>query len=184
MFDCLCLKAAHNKTKTLDTLEFRKELLATEQVLKSFARRLTMNKERADDLVQETILKALWNSDKYTPHTNMERWVCSIMYNTFVNDINKKMNEEKAIKHQMQAYKNNHEAWTWSTYIDTSYDSKEIYKVICSLPEGQRKPMEMHLQGFKYSEIAEHLSISIGTVKSQIFISRKKLQELLRDFKD
>ena len=169
----------------METPEFRRELLDTENTLKNFAYRLTGSKEKADDLVQETILRALWNCDKYTPGTRMTQWVCSIMYNTFVNSYYRKMKEQKVIEQQMRECKScSSNAWTSTTYIDNSYDYKEIYKAIYSLPESQRKSLEMHLSGFKYSEIAQELRIPIGTVKSQIFISRKKLQELLRDFID
>ena len=95
------------------------------------------------------------------------------------------MKEQKVIEQQMRECKScSSNAWTSTTYIDNSYDYKEIYKAIYSLPESQRKSLEMHLSGFKYSEIAQELRIPIGTVKSHIFISRKKLQELLRDFID
>jgi RNA polymerase sigma-70 factor (ECF subfamily) len=58
---------------------------------------------------------------------------------------------------------------------------EEIEKNIKALDEDQRKPFEMHTQGYKYKEIADHLELSIGTVKSRIFFTRKKLMDKLED---
>ncbi|MDD2322432.1 MAG: RNA polymerase sigma factor, partial [Bacteroidales bacterium] len=61
---------------------------------------------------------------------------------------------------------------------------KEINKAINNLEEVHRKPFEMHTQGFKYKEIAEELDLSIGTVKSRIFFTRKKLMKALDDYQN
>ena len=61
---------------------------------------------------------------------------------------------------------------------------KDIRKSIARLDQDQRQPFEMHNDGYKYQEIADALKISIGTVKSRIFFTRKKLMDNLKDFVD
>jgi len=65
-----------------------------------------------------------------------------------------------------------------------SYNLKEVNRQIANLEEEYKKPFEMHFEGFKYKEIAEQLDIPIGTVKSRIFVARKKLMELLPEFQN
>ena len=66
---------------------------------------------------------------------------------------------------------------------DNDYDTKEIYRVVHSLPRDYRIPFLMHIAGFKYREIAERLGLPLGTVKSRIFFTRQQLQALLKDYK-
>lgn len=65
-----------------------------------------------------------------------------------------------------------------------SYNLKEVNQQIANLEEEYKKPFKMHFEGFKYKEIAEQLDIPIGTVKSRIFVARKKLMELLPEFQN
>jgi DNA-directed RNA polymerase specialized sigma24 family protein len=66
--------------------------------------------------------------------------------------------------------------------IGMESSEKEVNKQISTLGHEYKKPFEMHFQGFKYKEIADQLGIPIGTVKSRIFIARKKLMNLLPDY--
>jgi RNA polymerase sigma-70 factor (ECF subfamily) len=66
---------------------------------------------------------------------------------------------------------------------EEAYDIKEIHKAVHALPKEYRIPFAMHISGFKYKEIAAHLGVPIGTVKSRIFFTRQKLQKELRDFR-
>lgn len=72
----------------------------------------------------------------------------------------------------------------FDSYItENNYDSKEIYRVVNSLSREYRIPFLMHLSGFKYREIADRLSLPLGTVKSRIFFTRQHLQRLLKDYR-
>ena len=64
-----------------------------------------------------------------------------------------------------------------------SYSVKEITKVINSFSDEYKKPFTMHIAGYKYSEIAESLNLPLGTVKSRIFFTRRRLQEILKDYR-
>jgi RNA polymerase sigma-70 factor (ECF subfamily) len=69
-------------------------------------------------------------------------------------------------------------------FADSHQQTSEIVSSIKKLDIGQRKPFEMHIAGFKYKEIADHMNISIGTVKSRIFFTRKKLMVTLKEYEN
>jgi RNA polymerase sigma-70 factor (ECF subfamily) len=66
---------------------------------------------------------------------------------------------------------------------DGSYTLKEINSVIATFPQEYRVPFSMHVAGFKYHEIASHMHLPLGTVKSRIFFARQKLQVILKDYR-
>ena len=70
----------------MNTYSFRKDLLAVQEELLRFAYKLTSDREEANDLLQETSLKALDNEDKYEPDTNFKGWMYTIMRNIFINN--------------------------------------------------------------------------------------------------
>ena len=137
----------------MNTYSFRKDLLAVQEELLRFAYKLTADREEANDLLQETSLKALDNEDKYEPDTNFKGWMYTIMRNIFINNYRKIVREQ--------------------TFVDQTDNS---------LPRDYKVPFSMHVSGFKYREIAERLGLPLGTVKSRIFFTRQKLQEELKDF--
>lgn len=65
---------------------------------------------------------------------------------------------------------------------ENSYAVNEINDVISSFDEGYRIPFSMHLSGYKYSEIAQHMKLPVGTVKSRIYYARKRLRVILKDY--
>ena len=147
----------------MKSLSFRKDLIGVQDELLRFAYKLTTDREEANDLLQETSLKALDNEDKYTPDTNFKGWMYTIMRNIFIN------NYRKVVRDQ--------------TSTERTYDLKEMHRVVNALPKEYRVPFAMHVSGFKYREIAEKLNLPLGTVKSRIFFTRQKLQEELKDFR-
>ena len=171
-------------TKTdLDTAKFRRELLEAQQELQRFAFKLTADKEEANDLLQETSLKALDNMEKYTPDTNFKGWVYTIMRNIFINNYRKDVRDQTFIDHTDNQFHINSGNVTDDYLTDNGYDGKEIYRVVHSLPRDYRIPFLMHLAGFKYREIADRLQLPLGTVKSRIFFTRRQLQEMLKDYR-
>ena len=166
----------------MTAIEFNYRLVGMQSYLQYFAKKLTMNEEDANDLVQETNYKALLFRDKYTHHTNFKAWLFTIMKNIFINNYrrNKKANTflEKTdnIQHIHQLID------TFPVTPDSELREKEVRKVVDSLEDEHRIPFEMHTQGFKYKEIAEELDLSIGTVKSRIFFGRKKLMDRLEGY--
>ncbi|MBR2638803.1 MAG: RNA polymerase sigma factor [Bacteroidaceae bacterium] len=167
----------------MDTAKFRRDLLEVQSELQRFAFKLTADKEEANDLLQETSLKALDNMDKYIPDTNFKGWVYTIMRNIFINSYRKIVRDQTFVDKTDNLYHLNQVCEFENYSTENNYDSKEIYKVLNSLPKEYRIPFMMHLSGFKYREIAERLSLPLGTVKSRIFFTRQHLQQLLKDFR-
>ena len=167
----------------MTTVEFNKKLISMENRLERFAISLTANREEAKDLLQETYLKALSSKDKFIEFTNFEAWAYTIMKNTFINNYRKAVRQNTIVDTTRDLYYLNNSKE--SNYIkpDSTVQHKEINKHIDNLQNELKVPFLMHTQGFKYKEIAEKLDLKIGTVKSRIFFTRKKLMESLSDYK-
>ena len=167
----------------MDTAKFRRDLLEVQSELQRFAYKLTADRDEANDLLQETSLKALGNMDKYAPDTNFKGWVYTIMRNIFINNYRKEVRDQIFVDQTDNQFHINslHESEDYIT--DNGYDTKEIYRVVHSLPRDYRIPFLMHLSGFKYREIAEKLDLPLGTVKSRIFFTRQQLQQMLKDYR-
>lgn len=165
----------------MGTMEFDKQLTNLQDNLKYFATTLTQNEEEAKDLVQETYLKALTYRDKFEANTNLKAWTYTIMKNTFINNYRRSSKVSMIVDNTADLYFINSSRKSDSANPESSLSHKEVTKVVNGLEDEHRIPFQMHHQGFKYKEIAEHLNLSIGTVKSRIFFSRKKLIKALDD---
>lgn len=167
----------------MKNLSFRKELVGVQAELLRFAYKLTTDREEANDLLQETSLKALDNEDKYTSDTNFKGWMYTIMRNIFINNYRKVLRDQTYVDHTDNLYHLNLPQDTNFESTEKAYDLKEMYRVVNALAKEYRIPFVMHLSGFKYREIADKLDLPLGTVKSRIFFIRKKLQIELKDFR-
>jgi RNA polymerase sigma-70 factor (ECF subfamily) len=165
----------------MSTVEFNEALIGMEGNLHSFALNFTRNNEDAKDLTQETMLKAITYRNYYTPQTNFRAWVFTIMRNIFINQYRRKVKGGTIFDHSKDLYLLN-TADADSSALN-ALTHKEVSQQIDKLEQEYKQPFEMHFQGFKYKEIADSLDIPIGTVKSRIFIARKKLMDFLPDYK-
>jgi RNA polymerase sigma-70 factor (ECF subfamily) len=141
----------------------------------------TRNNEDAKDLTQETMLKAITYRSYYAPQTNFKAWVFTIMRNIFINQYRRKVKSGTIFDHSQDLYLLNSSGDSLNSTLK-SISVKEISTHINILDGVYREPFEMHFKGYKYKEIADHLGIPIGTVKSRIFIARKKLMDLLPEY--
>ena len=162
---------------------FNQDLIAVQDELFRYAYKLTMDREEANDLLQETSLKALDNRDKYTPDTNFRGWMYTIMRNIFINNYRKEVRDQTFVDHTDNLFHINQPRELENYTTENNYDSKEIYRVVHSMPRDYRIPFLMHISGFKYREIADRLGLPLGTVKSRIFFTRQQLQKLLKDYR-
>ena len=165
------------------TSNFTQNLLGMQSELHRFALKLTADNEEANDLLQETSLKALDNEDKYTPDTNFKGWMYTIMRNIFINNYRKTVRDQTFVDQTDNLYHLNLPQDSGFESTEGNYDLKEIRKIVHSLPKEYRVPFSMYVSGFKYREIAEKLGLPIGTVKSRIFFTRQRLQKDLKDFR-
>ncbi len=165
----------------MSTIEFNEALIGMESNLHSFALNFTRNNEDAKDLTQETMLKAITYRNYYTPQTNFRAWVFTIMRNIFINQYRRKVKSGTIFDNSKDLYLlNTADSENSAVHLLTE---KEVHSKINSLEKEYKEPFEMHFKGFKYKEIADQLDIPIGTVKSRIFIARKKLMDLLPEYK-
>ena len=165
------------------TVDFTQNLLGMQSELHRFAMKLTADKEEADDLLQETSLKALDNEDKYTPDTNFKGWMYTIMRNIFINNYRKTVRDQTFVDQTENLFHLNLPQDSGFESTEGHYDLKEIRRIVNSLPKEYRVPFSMYISGFKYREIAERLGLPIGTVKSRIYFTRQRLQRDLKDFR-
>jgi len=161
--------------------KFREEIMSMCGNLSLFALSLTSDLEEARDLVQETYLKVLLYADKYQENTNLKAWMQTIMRNTFINNYRKRKRTDETINDKADIYQLGAHYHSLDR-ADINYFVKEINKEIDRIADEQRIPFEMFLDGYKYKEIADKMNISLGTVKSRIFLTRKKLQDNLSDY--
>ncbi len=167
----------------MTAVEFNYKLLGLQKNLKYFAYTLTSNYEDAQDLVQETYLKALTNREKFAANTNLKAWTFTIMKNTFINNYRQNVRNNTILDKTDDLYYLNLSKESGEGLPDSDYSLKEIKSTINKVSPDQRKPFEMYNNGYKYKEIAEALNLSIGTVKSRIFFTRKKLMAALKENK-
>lgn len=165
----------------MSTLEFNEALIGMENNLHSFAMSFTRNNEDAKDLTQETMLKAITYRSYYAPQTNFKAWVFTIMRNIFINQYRRKVKSGTIFDHSQDLYLLNQPGDSLNSPIQ-EIAVKEISRHIDRLEEEYSVPFKMHFKGFKYKEISHKLGIPIGTVKSRIFIARKKLMEVMPEY--
>ena len=166
----------------MNTYSFRKDLLALQEELLRFAYKLTADREEANDLLQETSLKALDNEGKFETGTNFRGWMYTIMRNIFINNYRKIVREQIFVDQTDNQYHLSMPQDSGFVSTEGACDLKEMYRIVNALPRDYKVPFSMHVSGFKYREIAERLGLPLGTVKSRIFFTRQKLQHELKDF--
>lgn len=165
------------------TANFAQNLLSLQPELLNFAYKLTADHEEANDLLQETSLKALDNEDRYTDETNFKGWIYTIMRNIFINNYRQTLRDQTYVDTTDNQYFLNQGIDIEVDSTEVAYDLKEIRHIVNGLSKEYRVPFAMYVSGFKYREIADRLGLPLGTVKSRIYITRQKLQQDLKDFR-
>ncbi len=166
----------------MTTRQFQDSLLSMQDRLLSFAFSLTANKEDAEDLLQETTLKALRNKDKFVDDINFKGWIFTIMRNIFINNYRRTVNRRTFVDQTEDSFLLNLPPETEHSSPEGNFINKEILETIESFSNEYKVPFTMHVQGYKYQEIADKMQLPIGTVKSRIFFARRKLMSKLKDY--
>ena len=159
--------AAGGKSLQSQVLEFL-------PALRAFARSLTRNRTEADDLVQETLLKALSNIDKFDPGTNLRAWLFTILRNTYYTDVRKRRRENDGLSVLSQQDTNVGPSQEWSMTL------KSLKEALEHLPDDQREALVLvGAAGLSYEEAAEVCGCALGTIKSRVNRARAKLLTLM-----
>ena len=166
--------------KTEDS--FKQRLIGLQSNLLSFAYQLTTNREAAQDLLQDTTLKALDNEEKYVDNVNFKGWIFTIMRNIFINNYRQTVRKATIIDQTEDLYHLNISQDSGLATPEGSFAVKEISAAVNAFSPEYREPFSLYLAGYKYNEIADKMGLPLGTVKSRIFFARKKLREQLKDY--
>ena len=143
--------------------------------LRRYARALTRNPNQADDLVQDTLSRALDKQRLWQPGTNLRAWLFTIMHNQNVNDVRRDIRESAAVEIERVAM-------TLPATTDPSASRKmiELDRALARLPLGQRQVILLvGLEGMSYEDTAGILDIPVGTMRSRLSRGRDTLRELL-----
>ena len=161
----------------MTAIEFRFELINLQKNLMRFAYSLTVDKDDAKDLVQETYLKALKYCDKFAHESNFKAWIYTIMKNTFINNYRHSIHQNTYFDQSEESfYINQTKAFSFDD-PESEYSVLEITQNIEKLKDEFRIPFKMYVNGYKYREIAVSLNLNIGTIKSRIHYSRQYLRD-------
>lgn len=165
----------------MTSMEFNSQLIGLESALLKFAYHLSLKRADAKDLVQETYLRVLINQHKYVDSQKFKSWALTIMRNTFIDNYRRNFRNQSYSKQATDFLLLNLADPVSSENPESVLSAKELNLTIEKLHNKLKTPLKMFISGYKYSEIAENLKLSIGTVKNRIFLSRKELMILLHD---
>ena len=174
-----------------DNTEFTTEAMQYAQSLYSTALRMTRNQSDAEDLVQETYLKAFRSFGSFEAGTNLKAWLFRILTNTFINTYRAKQRRPQESDlgsvEDLFLYKRLPSLAGLSESAEEQlldlFPAAEVREAIENLPETFLLPMLLNdVEGFSYKEVAEILDIPIGTVMSRLHRGRKTMQEALYDY--
>ena len=170
---------------------FETEALTFLDALYRTGLRMTRSEAEAEDLVQETYIKAFRHRDQFTPGTNLKAWLFRILTNTFINQYRRKaarpdttelddVDESILYRHMRDVSPGSSSPDPEAELINNTLSS-EVKEALESLPEKFRTTVLLDVEGFSYKEIAQMLDIPIGTVMSRLHRGRKYLQKRLYD---
>ena len=149
-------------------------MIALIPTLRAFAVSLTGHMDRADDLVQETLLKAWQHLDKFEDGTNLRAWMFTILRNTYFSDMRKKRREVEDADGTKTA------SLSVGPAQHGYVDMQDFRTALAMLPGDQREAIVLvGAVGMSYDEAAEVAQCAVGTIKSRVNRARKKLSESL-----
>lgn len=153
--------------------DFEELLVAHIPKLRAFARSFVSDSAAADDLVQETMIKA-WKAQKsFDPGTNMRAWLFTILRNNFLNDVRRKKREVEDIDEKLA------NAIRTGPRQLAAIELNDLNEILKDLPHDQREALILvSVEGLSYKEVAEISQCAIGTVKSRVGRARQRLSEL------
>ena len=166
----------------MTSVEFSHLISKESGTLKNYAMLLTRNMEDANDLVQETMLKAFSYRNKFTLGTNLKGWLYIIMKNSFINNYRRILRKKTMIDTTENSFYLDAPDYVTGNLGEGRFVRQDIEQAINGLPEDLKITFTMNMEGFKYHEIAEALDIPIGTVKTRIFVAKRKLRKKLHSY--
>jgi RNA polymerase sigma-70 factor, ECF subfamily len=143
--------------------------------LRRYARALTRDAARADDLVQSCLVRAIAKEHLWQPGTDLRAWLFTILHNQNVNDVRRSLREGTTVDVEDVALN-----LTIGPNVGASLQLRDLERAISMLPEEQRQVILLvGLEGMRYEEVALVLDIPIGTVRSRLSRGREMLRRLM-----
>jgi len=159
---------------TLPSASFKDELISEMRNLRAFAISLSGSTSLADDLVQEALLRAWSNWEKFRPGTSLRAWLCTILRNLYYSHYRKRVRE---VQDSDGFYARR---LTVPGDQESHLDLDDLRKALATLPAEQREALTLiGASGLSYEEAAAVCAVGIGTIKSRLSRARSKLAELL-----
>ncbi len=176
-----------------NTVDFHEEALPHMDAVFRFALRLSGAQDQAEDLVQETFLRAFRAWDQYTPGTRCKSWLFTICRNVFLRQRERGQRHDEIVSENVDRSTGPFEVvnpvWVKAVEADPEGDffasivDEEVLSRIQELPEDYRTAVILSdLEGFRYQEIADMTDVPVGTVKSRLFRGRRVLQKALYEY--
>lgn len=159
--------------------EFNAKTQELNNLLFAFALRLTRSRQDAEDLMQETKIKAYKYRENFAPGTNFKSWISTIMRNTFINQYRKAKTRRHLNQPTTEVTENIISKNIVANSGEQNLRMQEMKRMMNSIGEIYSVPFMMFFNGYEYQEIARNLNIPIGTVKSRIFSARVKMKAIL-----
>ncbi len=155
----------------MEKTQFNHLLTSQSRYLAPQALKFTKDADDAKDLIQDTLLKAILNSDKFCEGTNFKGWLYTIMKNLFVNNYRRRSFRTCSIDTEE----------TKELQVENRGESnmriEGIKAALNRLPRQYYQPFAMYIDGYKYHEITESLLVPLGTIKNRIHVARKILKQ-------
>jgi len=163
-------------------IEFTQQVAQHTDSLRNYAKQFTKDIDDTNDLLQDTILKAITYADKFKDGTNLKGWLYTIMKNTFINNYRRVVKTNYLIDKSDELSSPQLYASASSNFGENGFIRRDIEKAMSKLSSDYVIPFTLYFEGYRYHEISEYLNIPIGTVKTRIHIARKQLKSSLKTY--
>ncbi|MBX5188087.1 sigma-70 family RNA polymerase sigma factor [Rhizobium sp. NZLR3b] len=160
--------ASHCKT----TSAIESEIVQLTPALRAFARRFLRSEDDIDDLVQETLLKALNSRHLYKPDTSLKSWLFTILRNTFCTNYRRQKREPTAMDAAMEQV-------AIAPSQEWALRERELQRALVQLPDDRRRALILVATGTSYEDAARLCGCRIGTLKSRVSRARGSLLSML-----
>ncbi|TYR34158.1 sigma-70 family RNA polymerase sigma factor [Sphingobacterium phlebotomi] len=167
----------------MNKIEFNTLVIRQSESLKAYARNFTRDQDDANDLVQDTLLKAVTYFKNFKEGTNLKGWLYTIMKNTFINNYRRVVKTNSFITKEEEITSANLVVSATKNRGENKFVMEDINHALSNLSEDYYVPFTMYFEGYKYHEISDHLNIPIGTVKTRIHVARKVMKKTLNAYK-
>ncbi|HLT88752.1 MAG TPA: sigma-70 family RNA polymerase sigma factor [Sphingobacterium sp.] len=167
----------------MNRIEFNTLVIRQSESLKAYARNFTRDQDDANDLVQDTLLKAVTYFKNFKEGTNLKGWLYTIMKNTFINNYRRVVKTNSFITKEEEITSANLVVSATKNRGENKFVMEDINHALSNLSEDYYVPFTMYFEGYKYHEISDHLNIPIGTVKTRIHVARKVMKKTLNAYK-